>query len=401
MNKPTEKRSTWIRRTGWAAALGIGMLALWMVLRTPPVSVDVAAAVRGAMEVTVEQEGEIRIHDRYVIAAPVTGRMVRIELHDGDAVNAGQRVADLEPAPLDPRSRQEALARIAATQSLVQEARQNVVQAETQLRQTQREQLRMEQLVRDRFVAEEAADKARTARASAEAALSAARARESAARYEQAAAQSAMLAIPGADGRTARHITLGSPVSGRVLRVLEKSERTVPAGTALVVIGDPGKFEVVADVLSTDAVRMRSGNDARLEEWGGERVLRAKVRTVEPYAFTKVSPLGIEEKRVNVVLDPVDPLGPLGDGYRVMVRVVVWSAPDVLKVPASALFRHGAGEAVFVVADGRARIKVVRVGQRNSREAELLEGLAAGERVIRYPTNDLVEGSRVAVKTSP
>lgn len=386
----------WSRRVGWAAALGIAIAALWLVFRAAPVAVDVATVARGAMEVTVDQEGEIRVHDRYVIAAPVTGRMVRIELHDGDAVSVGQRVAELEPAPLDPRGRQEALARIAAAQALVREAQQNTVQADAQLRQAQREQSRMEQLVRERFVAEDAADKARTGRASARAALSAARARESAARFELAAAQSALLAIPGADGRTARHITLSSPVSGRVLRVLEQSERTVPAGAPLMMIGDPGKFEAVADVLSSDAVRIREGNDARLEEWGGDRALRARVRTVEPYAFTKVSPLGIEEKRVNVVLDPVDSLGPLGDGYRVMVRVVVWSSPDVLQVPASALFRGREGDAVFVVADGRARIKTVRVGQRNSREAEVLEGLAVGELVIRYPTNDLADGSQVA-----
>lgn len=390
-----------MRRAGWSGALCIAIVALWWVFRAPPILVDAATVVRGAMEVTIDQEGEIRVHDRYVIAAPVTGRMVRLDLHDGDAVGAGQRVADLEPAPLDPRSQQEALARIAAAHALVREAQQNAVQADAQLRQAQREQARAEQLVRERFVAEEAAEKARTARASAEAALSAARARESAARFEQAAAQSAMLAIPGADGRTVRHITLSSPVAGRVLRVLEKSERTVAAGTALVVIGDPGKFEAVADVLSSDAVRIRSGNDARLEEWGGERALRAKVRTVEPYAFTKVSPLGIEEKRVNVVLDPIDPLGPLGDGYRVMVRVVVWSAANVLKIPASAVFRHREGEAVFVVADGHARIRIVRVGQRNSREAELLDGLVEGERVIRYPTNDLADGSPVAPKTTP
>jgi len=371
---------------------------LWFVFRTPPLAVDVAAVERGPMEVTVDEEGEIRVHDRYVIAAPVTGRLVRIELHDGDAVTAGQRLADLEPAPLDPRTRQEALARIAAAQALVREAQQNVRQADAQLQQAQREQARMEQLVRDRFVAEEAAEKVRTARASAEAALAAARARETAARSELAAAQAALLAIPGSDGRVARHITLTSPVSGRVLRVVEKSERTVPAGTPLVVIGDPGKFEAVADVLSTDAVRIRAGDDARLEDWGGDRSLRAKVRTVEPYAFTKVSPLGIEEQRVNVILDPIDPLGPLGDGYRVMARIVVWFAPIVSKVPASALFRHDGGDAVFVVREGRATITPVRIGQRNSREAEVLEGLAVGAAVIRYPTNDLTDGMRVKAK---
>jgi HlyD family secretion protein len=184
-----------------------------------------------------------------------------------------------------------------------------------------------------------------------------------------------------------------------VLRVLQQSARTVGAGTVVMVIGDPSRLEVVVDVLSTEAVRVPPGARAVLEAWGGDRGLEARVRIVEPYAFTKVSALGIEEQRVNVVLDPVDPLDRLGDGYKVEARIVVWSADDVLKVPASAVFRRGDGWAVFVAERARARLVDVRVGQRNAREAQILEGLDAGAQVIRYPSNEIADGSRITVRS--
>jgi HlyD family secretion protein len=177
--------------------------------------------------------------------------------------------------------------------------------------------------------------------------------------------------------------------------VLERSERTVAAGTQVMVICDPSRFEIVADVLSSDAVKIKPGAPARLVAWGGDKELEARVRVVEPYAFTKVSALGIEEKRVNVVMDPVDSLGPLGDGYRVEARVVIWAEPDVLQVPAAAVFRSGTGWAVFVVRDGRAHRRAVRIGQRNPFAVQILEGLSPGDRVVKYPGNQIEDGSRV------
>jgi HlyD family secretion protein len=376
-------------------AVAAGALA-WLFFAPEPVVVEMATAGRGPLEVTVDQEGEVRVHDRYVVAAPVAGKLVRIDLHDGDAVNAGDVVAELEPAPLDPRGRDEAIARVEAAHAGVREAQKRVEQAAAMLAQERSELARVERLVAERFVSPEAADKARTAVTTGIAELEAAHARVAAARSEEKVAQAALLALPSADGKPGRIVPLTSPATGRVLRVNQQSERTVSAGTQVMVIGDPAKLEIVADVLSSDAVKIKAGATAWLEEWGGEKRLRATVRLVEPYAFTKVSALGIEEKRVNVVMDPVDPLGPLGDGYRVEARIVIWSAPDVLKVPASAVFRSGEGWAVFAVEDGRARQRTVEVGARNPLEAEVRSGIAAGTTVIKYPTNEVGEGVRVA-----
>jgi HlyD family secretion protein len=372
--------------------------AAWLILAPRPIEIEVAEAVRGPLEVTVDQEGEVRVHDRYVIAAPVAGKLVRVNLDDGDAVAAGQTVATLEPAPLDPRAREEAIARRAAARALVDEAQHHVGQATAALALAKRERERIEMLVAERFVSPEAAEKSRTAEQTAAEELDAARSRETAARYDEKAVEAVLLAIPTADGREKRLVNLESPVTGKVLRILERSERTVAAGTQVMVIGDPSRFEIVADVLSTDAVKIKAGAPARLVEWGGDKSLAARVRVVEPYAFTKVSALGIEEKRVNVVLDPVDPLGPLGDGYRVEARIVVWSEPDALHVPAAAVFRSGAGWAVFVVQDGRAQRRTVRIGQRNPFAVQILEGLSSGDLVVKYPGNQIEDGSRVQVR---
>lgn len=395
--RPTRNRrnSRWRRYGGWIALALLAGGALWYLLAPRPVIVETALVTRGRMEVTIDQQGEVRVHDRYTVAAPVTGKLRRIELHEGDEVRADAVVAELEIAPVDPRTRQETLARLAAAQALVREAEQRIVQAEAEFEQAAREVRRMDRLVAENFVSKDAAEKTRTTQRTAQATLQAARSRANAARSDEQAVASALLA-PLADGTDrARRIPLRAPVTAKVLRVLEKSERTVPAGTPLVLLGDATKFEIVADVLSTDAVKIRTGMPAYIEQWGGKGVLRARVRTVEPYAFTKVSSLGIEEKRVNVVFDPLDELGPLGDGYRVETRTVIWADEDVLKVPASALFRSGEGWAAFFVENDRAARRMAQIGERNAREAQLVAGANEGDRVVTYPPNELAEGARV------
>jgi HlyD family secretion protein len=381
----------------WIAGLAAAGALAWLFFAPEPVVVEMATATRGPLEVTVDQEGEVRVHDRYEVAAPVAGKLVRVNLHDGDAVKAGDVVAELEPSPLDARGRDEAIARVEVARASVREAEKRVEQAAAMLAQERSELTRVERLVAERFVSPEAADKARTAVRTGVAELEAASARVAAARSEEKVAQAALLALPSSDGKAGRVVKLTSPVTGRVLRVNQQSERTVPAGTPVMVIGDPSKLEIVADVLSSDAVKIKPGAMAWLEEWGGDKRLRATVRLVEPYAFTKVSALGIEEKRVNVVMDPVDPLGPLGDGYRVEARIVIWSATDVLKVPASAVFRSKDGWAVFTVEEGRARERPVDVRARSSLEAEIKSGIAVGATVIKYPTNEVAEGVRVVM----
>lgn len=384
-----------IRRALWGSVVLLALvLAAWM-LRPKPLSVDGAVAEVGPMDVTVDEEGEVRVHDRYVIAAPVAGKLVRVRWHDGDTVHAGDVLAELEPTPLDPRSRDEALARVAAARAMVRAAEQEAQHAGAELEQARREQVRMEKLAADRFISEDAVDKARTAALTAQAAQSAALARVSAARAELKAAEAALLGLPGSSRRP---VQLRTPVAGRILRITEQSEHTVGAGTPIMTIGDPTRFEIVADFLSTDAVRIRAGAAGRLEEWGGDHPIAARVRLVEPHAFTKVSALGIEEQRVNVVLDPLEPLATLGDGYRVEVRVVVWSGDAVLRVPSSSVFRRGDAWGVFRVDGGRARFAAVEVGQRNARVAQILKGLEPGVTVVRYPSNDLTDGSRVRLR---
>jgi HlyD family secretion protein len=388
----TLRRRSTIRRIAWSAIALLAIAAAAWLLRPKPVPVDTAAAANGPMEVTVDEEGEVRVHDRYVIAAPVTGKLVRVRWRDGDTVRTGDVVAELEPAPLDPRSRDEALARVAAARALVRAAEQEVQHATAELSQARREQARMEQLAADRFISEDAVDKARTIATTAAAAQAAAHARESAARSELRAVEATLLGLPGG---VRRIVPLKTPVAGRILRITEQSEHTVGAGTPIMTIGDPTRFEIVADVLSTDAVRIRPGARARLEGWGGDRSLSAEVRLVEPYAFTKISALGIEEQRVNIVMDPLESLDTLGDGYKVDVRVVVWAAEAVLKVPASAVFRRGDAWGLFRVDAGRARFVAVEVGQRNAREAQILKGIEPGATVVRYPSNELRDGARV------
>jgi HlyD family secretion protein len=383
-----------------AGVAALVAVVVW-ALAPGPLEVDVAEARRGPMRVTVDQQAEVRVHDRYLVTAPVAGKLVRVHLRDGDVVTRGQVVAVLEPTPMDPVERQEALARLEAARARVNEAVRNVEQAQAAAAQAARDRVRTERLVAERFVSPEAAERARTTEATAAAAAEAARSRERAARFDAQAAEAALLALDPRGERPGRQIKLVAPATGRVLRVAEQSERSLPAGTPIMTIGDPSRLEIVADVLSTDAVKIRAGAEVLLDQWGGDRVLKGRVRLVEPYAYTKVSALGIEEKRVNVVIDPVEDLGPLGDGYRVEARIVIWSAADVLKIPASALFRVGDAWAVFVVEGGRAARREVQVGHRSPDEAEIVAGLAAGAELVRYPPSELEPGARVAARTRP
>jgi HlyD family secretion protein len=208
-------------------------------------------------------------------------------------------------------------------------------------------------------------------------------------------ARSGLVGLDANTGKVGPLIQLRAPVAGRVLRVIEKSERVVTAGTPILTVGDPKQLEIVADVLSTDAVKIQPGMPVLLEGWGGDHPIQARVRLVEPGGFTKVSALGIEEKRVNVISDFVDPPGPLGDGYRVETRTVTWSGEKVLKVPQSALFRQGSGWSVFAIEGGRAIRRDVEIGHRNQAAAEILNGLSVGEEVILHPSNQLNDGVRV------
>ena len=360
----------------------------WALLRPESVRVETARAARRPLQVTVDEEGETRVRDRFVLAAPVAGRVARIALREGDSVRVGTVVARVFPAPLDPRSRSEAVARLEAAEDAQRASTATVAQARAALDQAHRERQRAQSLVAENAIATEARERTELEEELRARDLESAEFRAQAAAHEVEVARAAV-ATGGAP------ITIHSPVAGRVLRVPEPSERVVAAGTPLVEVGDRSRLEVVADLLSADAVQVPREAPILIEGWGGE-TLHGRVRLVEPSAFTKVSALGVEEQRVNVIGDLLHQPPALGDRYRVEMRIVIWSADSVLTVPASALFRAGEGWRVFVVEQGRARSRDVTVGHRTPLDAEITGGVREGEIVIRYPSDRVSDGVRVA-----
>jgi len=369
-------------------------VAVVFALRPTPIQVETGHVRRGPMRVTVDEDGETRAHDRFIVAAPVPGRLIRVELEEGDAVRANDIVASVDPLPLGEQQRAEVRGRIAAAESAEYEAEARVRHARAADEQARRDLARANDLAREGIVSAQSAEQARTAKDASGEELRAAQFNARRAAAELEVARSGLLGFANG-GASPKRLILRSPVAGRILRVVEKSERVVQGGEPIVVVGDPAKIEIVADVLTTDAVNIRSGSAVLLEGWGGDHPLRARVRLVEPWGFTKISALGIEEKRVNVISDFVDSPGPLGDGYRVETRIVVWEAAGVVKVPASAAFRDRGEWAVYVVEAGRARLRRIETGHRNQDEAEVLGGLAEGQEVILHPPNNLRDGMRV------
>jgi HlyD family secretion protein len=373
------------------AMAAVIVLALW----PSPQLVDSGRVTRGPMQVTIDQEGETRAHDRYVVSAPVAGRLLRVDLEDGDAVKQNQVVARIDPLPLGQREREEVRARVEAAEASLRQATAREAHAREDANQAKRDRQRAERLGADGVISAQALEQARNADVTAAQELDAAKYSVQVAASDLKAARAGLVGIDTEPGAPRPLIQLRSPVGGRVLRVVEKSERVVQAGTPIVILGEPSQLEIVADVLSTDAVKIHPGAPVLLEGWGGEHPIRARVRLVEPSGFTKVSALGVEEQRVNVISDFVDPPGPLGDGYRVECRIVIWSSGNVLRAPVGALFRRGQDWAAFRIEGGRARVRKVEIGQRNETEAEVLGGLSENDEVILHPSNQVQDGVRV------
>jgi HlyD family secretion protein len=373
----------------WLVAALSTLVLLVFFFRPVPVLVDTGLVEKGSMQVTVDELGETRSHDRFVITAPVAGRLARIELHDGDAVQQNQVVALIAPVPLSVRERDEQAARIAAAENQHRAAEELVRHGVEDLAQAKRESERVERLVREGFMSSQVAEQTRNAEVTIANEVAAARFRVKTAAAEVTLAKSGLIAEQSA------LFKIRSPVAGRILRIADASERVVAAGTPLLTLGDLSKLEVLIELLSTEAVKVKPGMPVILDGWGGNQLLKAQVRRIEPYAYTKVSALGIEEKRSNVVADFVDAPQDLGDGYRVNAKIVVWSADAVNKVPASALFRCAEEWCAFVVENRVAKKRIVKVGHRNAQEAEVLEELLPGEAVIRHPANQIDEGIRV------
>lgn len=383
------------------AAVGIAIAAAiaWSLVPRPA-PVETAVVRRGPLAVAVREDGRARVQDRYVVTAPLAGTLARIELEPGDAVTAGAplaRIAPLPPPLLDARARGEVDGRVAIARARRKQAAAAVARAEA----TQR--FAADELARARVLAGRGAvpgaERARHELAADVAARELESARFGAAiaadELQTALALAARLGKrPPAD----EELVVRAPVAGRVLRVLAASEGAVGPGTPLVELGDPDRLEVVVDVLTADAAAIEPGAPVELDGWGGG-TLRAVVRRVEPSATTRVSALGVEEQRVAVVVDLLDPPAArrgLGDGWRVEARIVTWSAPDVVLVPLAALFRDGDGWAVYAVEGGRARLRRVELGRRGAADGEVRAGLAPGERVIFHPGERIADGVRVA-----
>lgn len=384
-----------------AGALGLaGLIALGF--RPQPVSVDIVTAQAGPLRVTVEEEGRTRVIDRYVISAPVPGYLQRIELDVGATVAAGQVVALLEPLRsdvLDPRRRAEAESRVVAARAAVRAAEQRAAAAAAESEYAASENTRLARLYENRTVSLDAFQQAESAARRTAAALQSARFQVDVARAELKAAEATLAySAAGGAGATPEQVTITAPVGGQLLKRFHESEGVVGAGAALLEIGDPLSLEVEVDVLSRDAVRIAPGMAVELERWGGSTPLAGTVRTVEPVGFTKISALGVEEQRVLVIVDLISPREQwqrLGDGYRVEAVFILWQGTDVLQVPSSALFRNGSDWALFVVEDGRAVVRHVRLGHEGGINVEIVSGIRVGESIVAHPGDAVSDGVRV------
>lgn len=389
-------KKRWIRIA--VVVLVLAAIGYW-AFKPSPIPADFAAVERGRLEVTVEEEGRTRVRDRYVVSAPLPGRMLRIELEPGDPVVAGKTMLaqfqPTDPALLDVRTRTELEARTRAAEAAVGSARSERERIQSELAFAQSELKRFRALVEERVLAPRELEAAERQVQSLQRALQSADFNARTAQHQVEVARASL--IQTRSGGSSR-IPLYSPVNGVVLRRLQESEAVVPTGQPLIEVGRLDDLEIVSDLLSSAAVKVQPGQPVSIEQWGGERALRGRVRRVEPSGFTKISALGVEEQRVNVIVDFDEPRAvwqSMGDGYRVEVRIIVWHKDDVLKVPTSSLFRHEGKWAVYKVENGTAVRQLVEIGQRNGLEAEVLSGIAAGQQIIVYPSDAITDGARV------
>ena len=403
---------TWM--VGGGVVVALAALLAW-AFAPRPLPVEVASVVQGRFEAGIEEDAKTRLRDRYAVSAPLAGRLARIALREGDAVRAGDVVARILPALLDERGLREQQARVEAAQAGVQRAGVRAERSRVVLEQARGDLRRSEDLARQGFVAAARLEADRLALDAAQKDAQAAVLEQQAARADLAQARAALDVVrrPEAPG-AGRAFEVRAPVAGRVLRVAQTSEGMVGLGAVLIELGDTAQLEVVAPLLSTDALQVRPGSPVRIERWGGPGVLQGRVRAVEPAAFTKVSALGVEEQRVNVLIDLSSPpaqWAALGDGYRVVARLLTREAEDATLVPVSALFplpSEGAAPtgaepaaprmAVFVVEAGRARRVPVVLEARGGTHAWVKEGLQAGAQVVVYPPTPLTDGGRVRLR---
>jgi len=383
------------------------LAGLVLAFQPHPVGVDTALVTKGRYQQSIEEDGKTRVKERYTVSSPLSGTLERIALHAGDAIDDGTLLATIQPVEpplLDARSRRELSARLAAAQASRLRADTNVDAARVAADYAKRELSRTRALAKSDAIPESELDRAELEQRAREKELEAARFGARVARHEVEMARAALVQASGT--RPGHHASgekwqIRSPVRGVVLRVLQQSAGVVNAGTPLLELADPAALEVVVDVLSTDAVTIPPGAPVRIERWGGTRPLVGRVRLIEPSATTKLSALGVEEQRVNTIIDllsPHDQWKALGDGFRVEVQITTFEKDGVVKLPVSALFRDGSDWAAYVVDGEHARRKKIRVSRRSGTEAMVSSGVKPGDRVIVYPGDAVTDGTRISLR---
>lgn len=403
----------WLKRAFMLAILASVGLAIFFAFQPTRAQVDVETLKPGPMQVDVRDEGRTRIRERYVVSTPINGRLRRIDLEVGDSVEAGKtiiaRLEPTSPTPLDPRERAQAEARVKAAEGRLQRSIVEQARATAELRQAKSELARQQALHEKGAGTADGLERAQLRVQLGEEDLKAAGFAQEIAQYELELEQAAFLhateinePAEGDADNGLPEFQITSPISGRVLQVMEESAAVVMPGTALLELGDPTDLEVVVDVLSSDAVRIMPGQQALFEQWGGTSPLEGIVRLVEPAGFTKISALGVEEQRVNVVLDFTGSHSDrreLGDGYRVEARVIVWRGENVLSVPTGALFRDGESWAVYLVKNGKAELRRIMVGENNGFRTQVLEGLEPGDLIVEHPGDEIADGTPLTIRT--
>lgn len=396
-----------LKKTKTFVKYGIGIILIGLLgfaFIPEAEKVDVDRVKRGDVLLTLEGEGKTRIHDIYVVSAPIEGRVMRIESEPGDMVIAGKSVivnmTPADPRFLDKRSETQARADVQGAIAAKGLAASKVDRAQAELDFALAEYRRSEELFKNGNVSISRLEQAELQVKMRKAELETTRA-DLKVMDSRLVAAKAQLVQPGqgdTEDNSRCQVCVHAPVDGKVLRILHESEGVIPMGTALVEIGNPEDMEIVIEMLSKDAVKVQAGDMALIKRWGGDRDIKAQVRIVEPSGYTKISALGVEEQRVNVILDFVDDINlwrSLGDAFRVEASIIIDKAENVLYVPVSSLFRHNEQWSVFRIEDGRAVITAVTVGRKNEWEAEILDGLNENDQVIIHPGNNVTDDTRV------
>ncbi|GAB1268288.1 HlyD family efflux transporter periplasmic adaptor subunit [Aurantivibrio infirmus] len=389
-----QKNKRWITYIG-VAILGVVVAAL--ILQPKSIAVDIATIDRGILTVTIEEEGQTRARDRYTIAAPITGRLLRTEYKEGQTVQQGDVLTGIAPTPDDARTEAALRANVRAAQARLNEVRAILEEAEGNQKRAQAEFERRNDLYEKNIVSVESRDFYEQEALSSKARVASVKASVEAAEAALESASSQLIGINQSTVQSSYVVPVVSPASGKVIRVFQESERVVAAGSALFELSSGADLELVIDLLTQDAVQVKAGDPIIITGWGGDSILKGEVVYVEPGAFTKISTLGVEEQRVNVIGHLIENTSLLGTGYRIEAAIVVWEADDILRIPTSAIFRRHNAWQTFVVENNQAQLRKIDIGKRSIDFAQVLDGLVEGEEVVVFPSDLIEDGVRVSV----